>query len=114
MACTTHNNHEHKHSSTCGHKAINHDGHTDYLHDNHLHHVHGEHVDEHTLAESAKNQSSCTPDHSCSGHDQKHKHGPSCGHEAVPHASHVDYLVSGHLHHPCGNHCDHHGAVALA
>jgi hypothetical protein len=26
----------------------------------------------------------------------------------------VDYLVEGHLHHPHGNHCDDHGAVAVA
>jgi hypothetical protein len=32
----------------------------------------------------------------------------------VPHGDHHDYLVNGHLHHPCGSHCDHHGAVALA
>jgi hypothetical protein len=29
----------------------------------------------------------------------------------VPHGDHVDYLVDGHLHHPHGGHCDHHGAV---
>ena len=43
-----------------------------------------------------------------------HKHGPSCGHEAVPHGEHIDYLVSGRLHHPHGDHCDDHGAVQLA
>jgi hypothetical protein len=26
-------------------------------------------------------------------------HGPGCGHEAVPHGDHVDYLVDDHLHH---------------
>jgi hypothetical protein len=33
---------------------------------------------------------------------------------AVPHGDHVDYLVDGHLHHPHGGHCDHHGAVRFA
>jgi hypothetical protein len=47
-----------------------------------------------------------TPETRCS-----HRHGPSCGHEAVPYGGHVDYLgVSGRLHHPYGNHDDH-GAV---
>jgi hypothetical protein len=41
-------------------------------------------------------------------------HGPGCGHEAVPHGDHVDYLVSGHLHHPHDGHCDDHGALELA
>ena len=114
MTCVTHNNHEHKHSSTCGHKAIHHDDHIDYLHENHLHHMHDGHADEHTVSESAKNQSKCTPDHVCKSHEPAHKHGPSCGHETVPHGSHVDFLVAGHLHHPCNNHCDHHGAIAVA
>jgi hypothetical protein len=28
-----------------------------------------------------------------------HTHGPSCGHTAVRHEGHVDYLDHGHLHH---------------
>lgn len=28
-----------------------------------------------------------------------HTHGPTCGHEAVIHEDHVDYLHDGHLHH---------------
>jgi hypothetical protein len=51
----------------------------------------------------------CTPETRCS-----HKHGPGCWHEAVPHGDHIDYLVSGQLHHPHGDHCDDHGAVQLA
>jgi G3E family GTPase len=42
------------------------------------------------------------------------QHGSSCGHEAVPHGDHIDYLVDGHLHHPHGDHCDDHGRVQLA
>ena len=114
MTCTAHKNHEHKHSSTCGHKAIHHDDHIDYLHENHLHHMHGDHIDEHVLSESDKNQSKCTPDHVCASHESGHKHGLGCGHDAIPHENHLDFLVAGHLHHPCDNHCDHHGAVAVA
>jgi hypothetical protein len=29
----------------------------------------------------------------------------------VPHGDHRDYLVSGHLHSPHGQHCDDHGAL---
>ncbi len=79
-----------------------------YLHDGHLHHVHEDHVDEHAIAVNAANPVQCTPQMRCS-----HKHGPSCGHEAVPHGDHVDYLVSGRLHHPHGD-CDDHGPVQLA
>lgn len=43
-----------------------------------------------------------------------HVHGPGCGHTAIQHGDHVDYLVDGHLHHPHGDHCDDHGAVELA
>ena len=43
-----------------------------------------------------------------------HQHGPNCGHPAVPHGDHVDYLVDGHLHHPHGDHCDDHGPVKRA
>ena len=39
-----------------------------------------------------------------------HAHGPDCGHEAIAHGDHVDYLVDGHLHHPHDDHCDDHGA----
>lgn len=53
----------------------------------------------------------CTPHHDCGGHDKGHKHGPNCGHAAVPHGDHVDYVVDGHLHHPHGDHCDNHGPV---
>lgn len=106
-----HENHSHTHGPSCGHKAVTHDGHTDYLHDGHLHHPHGDHVDEHTLGVSAKNPEACTSTHACGAHDKAHAHGPACGHDAVPHGDHTDYLVSGHLHHPHGGHCDDHGAL---
>ena len=37
-------------------------------------------------------------------HADHHVHGPDCGHEAVPHGDHVDYIVEGRLHHPHGDH----------
>ena len=106
-----HEAHSHVHGATCGHTSVKHDGHQDYLHDGHLPHLHGDHVDEHQIGVSGKNPASCTPDHSCGGHEKTHKHGPACGHEAVPHGDHTDYLVNGHLHHAHGSHCDDHGVV---
>jgi len=108
-----HEGHSHQHGPNCGHTGIVHDGHVDYLHDGHLHHQAGGKVEEHTLPVSGANPSSCTPKHSCGGHDKAHKHGVSCGHDAVPHGDHVDYLVNGHLHHPHGDHCDDHGPVQV-
>ena len=47
--------------------------------------THAEHtVAEHTLAE--------------------HTHGPNCGHKAIQHGDHVDYLHDGHLHALHGDH----------
>lgn len=111
---TYHANHPHRHGPGCGHPSVEHDGHVDYLHDGHLHHVCTDgRVEEHTLPVDARNPADCTPDHDCHGHDKQHLHGPGCGHPAVPHGDHVDYLVGGHLHHPHGDHCDDHGPLAV-
>jgi hypothetical protein len=104
-----HPNHPHRHGPNCGHTAIRHDGHVDYLHDGHLHHAHEDHVDEHVIAVDSTNPMHCTPQFRCS-----HAHGPNCGHEAIPHGDHVDYLVNGRMHYPHGDHCDDHGPVELA
>jgi hypothetical protein len=109
-----HEDHTHQHGPSCGHKAVRHAGHVDYLHDGHLHHHGAAGVEEHTLPVDGTNPAACTPDHACAGHAKEHRHGPGCGHEAVPHGDHVDYLVNGHLHHPHGNHCDDHGPLHLA
>lgn len=114
MSDHVHANHDHQHGPACGHTAITHDNHVDYLHDGHLHHVEGGQVVEHVLPVSSSNPAGCTPAHACGGHEPAHRHGPGCGHEAVPHGDHVDYLVDGHLHHPHGDHCDDHGPVKLA
>ncbi len=111
MNHTTHPKHDHVHGPNCGHLAVQHDGHVDYLHDGHLHRAHDGHVDECVLPESPANPAKCTPKHDCSGHAKDHRHGPGCGHEAVPHGDHVDYFVAGHLHHPHGEHCDDHGPL---
>jgi hypothetical protein len=109
-----HDKHEHVHNSTCGHRAVQHDGHVDYLHDGHLHHVHGAHIDECVIAIDAAHPDACTRGHMCDGHEAGHVHGPTCGHAAVPHGDHVDYLVAGHLHHVHDGHCDDHGPLRFA
>ncbi|HZC35034.1 MAG TPA: hypothetical protein VE242_05445 [Chthoniobacterales bacterium] len=114
---TSHPDNGHQHGSECGHTAVKHMGHIDYIHDGHLHHPVGSTasamVEDHVLEVNAANPDRCTPDHKCGGHDTGHKHGAGCGHEAVPHGDHVDYLVNGHLHHPHGDHCDDHGPVEV-
>src|SRR3954452_7331675 len=98
----TNETHEHEHGPECGHTAIRHDEHGDHLHDGELHHHEQENVERHALAVSETNPHDCKTDHDCAEHDTDHQHGPDCGHEAVPHGDHVDYLVGGHLHHPMG------------
>jgi len=108
---TTHAGHDHVHGPGCGHVGVRHDGHVDYVHDGHLHHPHGDHVDEHALAVSDANPSGHTGP--AGGHDAAHAHGPGCGHDAVPHGDHTDFLVDGRLHHPHDGHCDDHGVVEV-
>lgn len=114
MSHAHHADHEHAHGAGCGHTGIRHNGHVDYLHDGHLHHHGAGGVEEHAVAVSAENPAGCTPGHDCGRHERGHRHGPGCGHEAVPHGDHTDYLVDGHLHHVHGDHCDDHGPVSLA
>ena len=114
MTHTVHADHPHVHGPGCGHPAVRHEGHVDYLHDGHLHHAHAGHVDDCVVSVDAKNPADCTPQHACGGHEAAHHHGPDCGHPAVPHGDHVDYLVEGHLHHAHGSHCDDHGPLSTA
>ncbi|UXN06217.1 ArsR/SmtB family transcription factor [Bartonella sp. HY761] len=108
-----HANHDHEHGENCGHTAVKHGDHIDFLHDGHLHHPHDGHVDEHVIEVSSENPDGCHPIADHLGHDHAHVHGPNCGHEAVPHGDHVDYLVDGRLHHPHGDHCDDHGPLEV-
>ena len=41
-----------------------------------------------------------------------HEHGPDCGHAAVEHGDHVDYLHDGHRHAAHEGHYDEHGQHA--
>jgi zinc transport system permease protein len=40
--------------------------------------------------------------------EHRHEHGEDCGHEAVPHGDHVDYVHDGHRHAAHGAHYDDH------
>ncbi len=84
-----HTDHAHTHGEGCGHVAVPHVDHVDYAHDGHLHRVHDGHWDE---CETAGHVAHDGHD----GHD--HAHGEGCGHVAVPHGDHVDYLHDGHRH----------------
>ena len=106
-----HSDHPHQHGAGCGHVAVMHDDHVDYLHDGHLHHPHEGHVDEHVLEVDAEHPEGHTDPAPC---QDGHTHGDGCGHEALPHGDHVDYLVDGRLHHPHEDHCDDHGPLAVA
>src|ERR1700755_446738 len=99
MPTHTHAEHPHHHGANCGHLGVKHGDHVDYLHDGHLHHQKGDEVEEHVIEVTTQNPDRCTPENGHKGHEQGHVHGPGCGHEAVPHGDHVDYLVDGRLHH---------------
>lgn len=110
-SCKTHSGHAHHHAHGCGHYEVLHDGHKDHLHDGHLHHQHGDHVDDHVIPVGHSHPEECKPGHECGIHPKGHKHGPGCGHAAVPHGNHTDYWARGHLHHHHGDHCDDHGKL---
>ena len=105
--------HDHVHGKNCGHTAINHEGHIDYVHDGHLHSYDGKHLLEHTIGVTNTNPNECSLGGTIKGHDEFHVHGKNCGHEAIPHGDHTDYLVDGHLHHVHSDHCDDHGKITL-
>jgi zinc transport system permease protein len=47
-------------------------------------------------------------EHTTVPEDHRHDHGVDCGHPAVPHLDHVDYVHDGHRHAPHGSHYDEH------
>ena len=102
----------HRHGPGCGHTAIRHHGHVDYLSEGHLEHPHGKTNDEHVIEVSERNPDRCSPEHRVAVKGG-HVHGPGCGHEAIPHGDHVDYIVDGRLQHPHGDHVDDHGPVDI-
>ena len=102
-----HKKHDHKHAPGCGHTEVKHEGHVDYLHDGHLHALEKGVAVEHKLAVNDAFPAAEKP----VKHADAHKHGAGCGHDAIPHGDHTDYVVDGKLHHVHGDHCDEHGAL---
>jgi zinc transport system permease protein len=47
-------------------------------------------------------------EHDSVGEPHRHEHGPGCGHPAVEHGDHVDYIHDGHRHAAHGGHYDEH------
>jgi zinc transport system permease protein len=47
-------------------------------------------------------------DHTAVPEEHGHEHGEDCGHQAVPHEDHVDYIHDGHRHAVHGSHYDEH------
>ena len=47
-------------------------------------------------------------EHQVVDEDHAHVHGEACGHQAVPHGDHVDYVHDGHRHAVHGSHYDEH------
>ena len=105
----THSHADHDHGHGCGHTALRHNGHVDYIHDGELHHQSAGHCEKHVIEVTETNPNTCAPLDICGDHE----HGPGCGHEAVPHGDHVDYIVDGRLHHVHNGHCDDHGPVDI-
>jgi hypothetical protein len=103
--------HTHEHGPDCGHTSVRHDDHVDYLQDGHLHHPHDDHFHEHVIAVDEAHPAGHTDPVPC---NPAHAHGDGCGHEAVPHGDHIDYLVDGRLHRPHDGHCDDHGPLTAA
>jgi zinc transport system permease protein len=48
------------------------------------------------------------PDEQVVEENHRHQHGPGCGHVAVEHGDHVDYIHDGHRHAVHGGHYDEH------
>jgi zinc transport system permease protein len=46
--------------------------------------------------------------HDTVGEPHRHRHGPGCGHVAIEHGDHVDYIHDGHRHAVHGGHYDEH------
>ena len=48
------------------------------------------------------------PEHTAVPETHVHQHGEDCGHPAIQHGDHVDYVHDGHRHAPHGSHYDEH------
>jgi len=102
----------HTRATGSGHATTAHDDHKECVQGGHRDHVAGGRAHGHQFDVGKSNPAACTPEHACGAHAADHVHGTGCSHEAVPHGDHTDYVVNGHLHHPCDKHCDDHGPTS--
>jgi zinc transport system permease protein len=58
--------------------------------------------------EATEDELAIPPGHTAVPETHPHEHGPDCGHIAVTHGDHVDYVHDGHRHAPHGGHYDEH------
>lgn len=65
-----------------------------------------------SLASSARARLRSRSHHEAEQHE--HEHGLGCGHPAVAHEDHIDYLHDGHRHAPHGGHYDEHDSGLAA
>ena len=110
----SHQSQTHTHGTGCDHATIAHGDHKDYVQGGHRDHIADGKAHPHQFEVNEMNPAACTPKHACGAHAADHVHGAGCAHEAVPHGDHTDYVVNGHLHHPCDKHCDNHGPVSMS
>ena len=59
-------------------------------------------------ARAVRRRASLGPSTHATTETHPHEHGPDCGHVAVPHGDHVDYVHDGHRHAAHGEHYDEH------
>ena len=94
--------HAHEHDRWCGHAYVAHDDHLDYLHDGRVHRPCSGHVDELPGCDEPVREYHVA--HSA----HMHVHQADCGHVAVPHVDHFDYLHGQHRHAVHQTHYDEH------
>ena len=94
--------HDHVHHRWCGHPAVTHQDHVDYLHDGRVHRPCSDHVDE--APDCSEPVGTAHLPHAA----HMHVHTPECGHQAVAHGGHDDYLHGRHRHAAHETHYDEH------
>lgn len=101
-------NHDHK--KGCGHEVAVHGGHQDFIHGGVYHALHDDHYDEHgVVVGKTETQRELASTHHLMVKNHTHHHGEGCGHEAVDHQNHKDYLHDGVYCCPHEDHVDNHG-----
>lgn len=94
--------HDHDHDRWCGHAFMPHGDHVDFLHDGRIHRPCSDHFEEMRGCDEPVRR------HHLSHSAHMHVHQPDCGHTAVAHLDHFDYLHGRHRHAVHQTHYDEH------